>query len=240
MVDAGRHPWMGFEPQQPHSAVKSVAEFADRMAEGLAEAKAALGKAKDDYTQYYNRRRTPAPEFQVGDMVWLDSSDISITRPSRKLAHRRWGPYKVERKVGLASYRLHLPPDLNRLHPVFPVVKLTLATPDPIPGRRSKPPPPPVLVDGNEEFEVEEVLDSRFRYRRLEYLVKWKGYDAGNNSWIVHDAVHAPRATAAFHRKHPGAPRRINAMSFYRTFPTMAVPPTLSTARRVSAPLKGG
>jgi transposase InsO family protein len=54
MVDTGRHPRMGFEPQEPRSHVESVNEFADRMAHGLEEAKAALTKAKEEYTMYYN------------------------------------------------------------------------------------------------------------------------------------------------------------------------------------------
>jgi hypothetical protein len=43
---------MGFEPQQPRSKLESVNEFADRMAQGLEEVKAALTKAKDEYTIY--------------------------------------------------------------------------------------------------------------------------------------------------------------------------------------------
>ena len=81
---------------------------------------------------------------------------------------------------------------LQHLHPVFPIVKLTLVTPDPIPGHTSEPPPPPLLVKGNEEYEVEEILDSRMCYNRLEYLIKWKGYNAGHNSWAVYHDVHAP------------------------------------------------
>jgi hypothetical protein len=38
MVDTGRHPHMGFEPQQPHSKLESVNEFAEHMAQGLEEA----------------------------------------------------------------------------------------------------------------------------------------------------------------------------------------------------------
>jgi hypothetical protein len=45
---------MGFEPQQPHSNLESVNEFTERMALGIEEAKAALTKAKDEYTMYYN------------------------------------------------------------------------------------------------------------------------------------------------------------------------------------------
>jgi len=49
---------------------------------------------------------------------------------------------------------------MGRLHPVFNVVKLSLAPLDPIPGRRTSPPPLLEIVDGEEEWVVEEILDS--------------------------------------------------------------------------------
>src|SRR5271169_6841721 len=52
-IDTGRHPRMGFEPHQPLSEMASVNEFADRMAKGLEEAKAAISKANDESSQYY-------------------------------------------------------------------------------------------------------------------------------------------------------------------------------------------
>jgi hypothetical protein len=87
MLNTRRNPCMGFEPHQPHSNLESVNEFTDRMALGIEEAKAALTKAKDEYTMYYNRRREPAPVFAPGDKVWLDGSDIATNRPSSKLSH---------------------------------------------------------------------------------------------------------------------------------------------------------
>jgi RNase H-like domain found in reverse transcriptase/Reverse transcriptase (RNA-dependent DNA polymerase)/Integrase zinc binding domain/Chromo (CHRromatin Organisation MOdifier) domain len=214
MTDTGRHPRMGFEPREIRSHLEPANEFRDRMENGLTEAKAALIKAKDEYSHYYNRRRSPAPELKPGDMVWVEADDIATTRPSAKLGHRRLGPWPVEACVGRGAYRIGLPPSMRRLHPVFPIVKLTLAEPDPIPGRHPVPPPPPVLVGSEEEYEVEQVLDSRVRWRRLEYLVKWRGYDVGHNSWIPHYNVHAPDLTTAFHQQHPGAPRQINFASF--------------------------
>jgi len=59
--------------------VESINEFNDRMTDTLEEAKAALAKLKDDMTLYYNRKRTPAPEFKAGNMVFLDASDIQTT-----------------------------------------------------------------------------------------------------------------------------------------------------------------
>jgi hypothetical protein len=47
---------------------------------------------------------------------------------------------------------------------------------DPIAGRHANPPPDPVLVDGEEEYEVKEIMNSRFFSRKLQFLVAWKGY----------------------------------------------------------------
>ena len=104
------------------------------MTDSLEEAKVALAKSKDDMALYYNRKRTPAQEFKVGDMVFLDAGDIQITRPSRKLSHRRLGPFPIDGQVGNGAYRLRLPLSMSRLHPVFNVVKLSPAPLDPIPG----------------------------------------------------------------------------------------------------------
>ena len=247
MVDSGRNPRMGFEPKLHRSDIEPANDFRDRMSAGLEEAKAALTKAKSDYSEYYNRRRTPAPTFRPGDKVWLDASDIKTTRPSSKLAHRRLGPFTVDKQVGHGAYRLHLPRSYSQLHPVFPVVKLTPALADPIPGRRTPPPPPPTLLDGVAEYDVEAILNSRFRYNRMEYLVKWKGYDTGENTWEPHYNLRCPDLVKHFHRLNPAAPQRISALSF-RSIPFRPRPATnpadkatcWRSALRGDAPSRGG
>ena len=104
------------------------------MEKSLEEAKSALAKAKEDMARYYNQRRTPAPEYQVGDRVFLDATDIRTTWPSQKLGHRYLGPYVIQSRVGKHSYKLQLPLSMSRLHPVFNVVKLIPAPEDPILG----------------------------------------------------------------------------------------------------------
>lgn len=206
---------MGFEPHQEPSTDASVNRFAERMLAAEEEAKAALTKAKDEQARYYNRRRTPTPVFKPGDKVWLDSSDIRTDQPSKKLSHLWWGPYKVERAVGTHAYRLRLPPTMHRLHPVFPVVKLERAEPDPITGRAPAPPPDPVVIDGNLEYEVEAILDSRYRYRRLEYKVRWKGYGPEDDTWEpAKNLGGAQRHVNDFHSRHPAAVRRLSAPAF--------------------------
>ena len=101
---------MGFKLHQPPSRFKAVNKFTDQMKDTLEEAKSALAKAKDNMVWYYNCCRSPAPSFSPGNMVYLDSEDIQTTCWSKKLSHRRLGPYPVERRVGKYAYHLVLPP----------------------------------------------------------------------------------------------------------------------------------
>jgi hypothetical protein len=74
---------------------------------------------------------------------------------------------------------------MSHLYPVFHLVKLMLAPPDLIEGRQTHLPPPPEIVGGEERYKIEEVIDSRMRHRKLQYLVRWKGYGHKENLWIL-------------------------------------------------------
>jgi len=163
---------MGFEPRQDPFNLETVNEFTKRMESATEEAKSVIRKVQEDITRYYNRRRSPAPIFKPGDRVYLDTSDIRMTRLSPKLSHRRLGPFEIKRQVRPLAYRLKLPHGLRQLHLVFNVVKLSAIPDDPIPGRKSQALLPPIVVDGEPEWEVEEVLNSRWHQRRFQFLIK--------------------------------------------------------------------
>jgi hypothetical protein len=153
---------MGFELNGRRSADESVNEFRDRIAAGVSEAKAALVKAKDKFKLYYDRWHVPAPEIKVGDWVWVDASDIKTTCPSPKFSDKRLGPFKVVKVVGNSAHKLELPPRYSQLHPVFPVVKLELAKPDPFPGHPRHDEPPSIFQPYRDErWEVDEILEAR-------------------------------------------------------------------------------
>ena len=103
---------------------------------------------------------------------------------------------------------------MKHIHPVFNVVKLTSAPPDPIIGRHISPPPLPEIIDGEEEWVIEEILDAKVINWKLWYLVKWKDFGIEHNTWEPWDNIHAPNLVADFYQKHPGAPRHISATEF--------------------------
>ena len=75
--------------------------------------------------------------------------------------------------MGSHAYRLMFPPSIKR-HLVVHVSEIKPASDDTLPGQ-IHPLPLPMVVDGEQEWEVEEVVDSRRRYSKLEYKVKWVG-----------------------------------------------------------------
>ena len=170
---------------------------------------AALHLGKKRQKDQYERGKKKAHQFQVGDRVWLSAEDINLQLSSEKLGDQQLGPFEILEKVGPLDYHLDLPLSLDRLHPVFHVDKLYPWRGNHI-NREIPVPPQPIYLEEEDEaeYEVEEVLDSRIRWKRMEYLVKWKGYDASHNSWEpAPNLEHAPKAVQHFHKKHPRAPR---------------------------------
>lgn len=126
----------------------------------IKKAKSMIQKAQENMAYYYNQRKTPAPMFNLGDKIFLDASDIKITHPSAKLLHWRLRPFTIEQQVGSMAYWLKLSLVMKKLHPVFNTVKLSATLNNPILGQRPNSLPPLIIVDGDEEWKVEEILDS--------------------------------------------------------------------------------
>jgi len=78
---------MGFKSQQNPFGLETVNEFTERMRMTIKEVKSMICKAQDNMKRYYDRRKTLALVFNLGDKVFLDASDIRTTRPSQKLSH---------------------------------------------------------------------------------------------------------------------------------------------------------
>jgi hypothetical protein len=149
--------------------------------------------------------KSPTPEPTVA---------LTTTRPSWKLSHRRLGPFPVENQVSCNAYRLQLPFPMRRLHLVFNIVKLTTAPPDLIPRRHPQPPLPPEVIDGEDEYLVEKILDRKMFCGRLKFKIKWEGYGPEHDSWEYATKVYAPERVADFYQRNLAAPRQIRAAIF--------------------------
>jgi len=159
-----------------------------------------LIKTRQDAQNALQRRIKPLNiprTFVSGDLVWLDAQNLKIKTPSRKLSPKRYGPYPILEQLSPVTYRIKLPPSL-RIRNVFHVDLLT-------PFHETKeysenyPQPPPEVIDGEEEFEIQEIIDERTHHRKKQYLVKWLGYPASDNSWVDDRDLHAPELLQEYH-----------------------------------------
>ena len=149
-----------------------------------------------------NQGRIPAPNIQVGSKVWLDARNVRTVRPTRKLDWKRLGPFRVHKQVSPYAYELDLPASI-RIHRVQPVSLLDPVVEDPLEGQ-VVPPPPPVEVEGEEEYQVSSIEDSRVYRNQLQYLVRWTGYDS--LTWEPAKFVDGLQAVEEFHKQYPGKP----------------------------------
>jgi len=147
------------------------------------EAQAALKKAQEEMKKQADQHRGEVEKYKVRDMVLLSIRDLKWQMASRridKLMERFVGPYRVKGIVSLNAIELDLPSSV-RIHPVVNVSRIHRYR-DQVKGQKVMP-PPPVEIQGEMDYEVEKMLSKRKRYGKVEYLVRWKGYMAEEDTW---------------------------------------------------------
>jgi RNase H-like domain found in reverse transcriptase/Integrase zinc binding domain/Chromo (CHRromatin Organisation MOdifier) domain len=157
---------------------------------------------KKQTEQYYNNRRSEAPQMQEGQLVYLrrrtigkNEYNIKTKRASDKLDCIHLGPFRISKKLDHDNYRLALPPRMQ-IHPEFHVSVLKPAESD-----ESK--------ASVEEFEVEAVIGRRVNDQdKTEYLIQWKGYP-GEDTWEEVTNLHCPEEIRRFeHTENPKQSRK--------------------------------
>ena len=143
--------------------------------------------------------------------MWLSLQNYSSNCPMKKLDHKWAGPFAVTKVISPAAIKLHLSAWEKNIHPVISVSIVCPYIPHEIVECPQPLQPGPVMVDNQEEYKVEEILDSRFRWGKLWYLVKFIRWSHSDNMWLPHAEVHAPATVEEFHLQHPNAPHTSSA-----------------------------
>jgi len=157
-LEYGRHPRAG-PILVKESPQRDLNDLAYKRHEALEQAKAALTLAVKRMKWYYDKKVQSVP-FKVGDKVLLNLKDYQTTE--RALQPRYKGLFEIIEKLSLVTFRLRMPPRYRALHPVFHTSKLTQYSESTIHGQKATP-PPLTLIQGQEKWEVEKILDSQQR-----------------------------------------------------------------------------
>ena len=181
-ANSGQEPRMGFEMRKKGKH-EGAEKFAERMKNVQEEAKAALQKAQEEMKRYADRERGEVEEYRVGDLVLLSTKDLKyqmVRRCTDKFTERFVGPYKVKAIISSNAIELDLPSTV-RIHPVVNVSRVRQYKSQ-VEGQR-KEMPQPMVIEREEEWEVERIMNKRKVRGREKYLVRWKGCTAEEDTW---------------------------------------------------------
>jgi len=140
--------------------------------------------------------------------VWVDRTYYNTDCPSRKLSFKQAGPFPIIRKVGDAAYELKIPVTWKNIHPIINKAFLKLYIRPVFQQQREHVDTNVTPVTGTERLlEVEEILDSRWRGERLQYLVKWRKQPWEEWTWEDRTNIlqEAQRMCSKFHKDHLNA-----------------------------------
>ena len=74
--------------------------------------------------------------------------------------------------------------------------------------QRRPDPPPPIEIEGELEYEVSQILDSRQRWGQVQYLVRWEGYGSEDDTWEPVEMLEGSQELLEeFHAKYPRKPQ---------------------------------
>jgi len=175
-------PRIGFKGRKK-GKYQGAEKFIEKMKEIQEEAKAVLKKVQEEMKKYADRKRVEVNDYKVGDLVMLSTKDLKyqmVRRRTDKLTERFVGPYKMKKVVSSNAVELELPSTV-KIHPVVNVSRIRRYVGQ-VEGQK-KEQPAPVIIEGEEEWEVERILNKQRVRGKDKYLVCWKGFMAESDTW---------------------------------------------------------
>jgi len=136
-------------------------------------------------------------------------------------------------KIGTSAYKLALPPSMA-IHNTFHISLLEPYQDNRFPSP-IKEPPPLIQIEGEEEYELDEIIDSPLHYNKRQYRAQWKGYSPGHDKvgYPTENLNNTEQTVQRFHQcypRQPGVDTRLDQQIILRTSPCRQPRTTLTSS----------
>jgi hypothetical protein len=129
-----------------------------------------LANSQNAQKGHADKKRNSSSEYKLNDMIWLFTKNIKIERSFRKLDHKWIESYKIK-KLSKDACQLNLS-SLMKIHDTFHMSLLRSAATDFLTDQIQSS-SLPIVVNDEEEYEIDDILNSRYHYEKLQYRVAW-------------------------------------------------------------------
>src|SRR5712672_3795660 len=192
---------LGYVPlaHQPsrEANINDINDRLTRIKEAREEAQLALKQVQEKMI-----KETRFKGFKIGNKVWLEGTNIKRPYESKKLSPKRYGPFEVVAKISHVAYQIELPETWG-IHDMFHASLLTPYKETDEHGTNFLE-PPPEMIEGEEEWEIEQILGKRHfgRGKKLQYLVRWKDYSPAHDQWVDKSDITADNLITIYEREN--------------------------------------
>ena len=179
----------------------TVNSFVEKMAEINDVFREQMVFVQVSYEQYANVHKQNAPNYVLGNEMWLDTRNMQTKRPNKKLSDKFDSFFLITKIVNPHVYKLKLFHDWT-IHPVFHTNFLKPGSDDFLPGQLTTFPPPVFIIDDERQntWEMTKILNFKMYKNKFQLLVDWVG-DRPN--WQPFENVTGtPEALDQYYRKY--------------------------------------
>ena len=181
-LNFGRHHWKGDLMIQMD--IPRVEEFLIGLQKSWERANKVMEEVQKNMKKQFNKKRRTPQGLKIGDNMWLENKNIHLNQPLKKLDNKRYRLFRISKNIGSGAFELELPEGWM-IHNVFNKDLLTQCTEPKFKEQHMELAPPPMIINEEEEYEIEEVRMHQKQGKEMQYLVHWKGYKDEHNQWIA-------------------------------------------------------
>ena len=137
-----------------------------------------IQKVQKQQIKHANKHRKNV-KYEVENLVWISTKNILINRFFKKLDHKMIESYSIIKIVD-SFYQIQLL-EIVRIFDTFHLSLLRKAFMNSL-SEQINELSSSIIIDDEKKWEMNDILNARRHYRRIQFLVKWKNHDE-NRTW---------------------------------------------------------
>ncbi len=158
-----------------------------------------LATTQASQKRHADRTRKDSSNYKVEDMIWLSTKNIKTERSSRKLNYKMIDSYKIK-KIMKNACQLNLS-QFMKIHDTFYISLLRSSFTDSL-IEQIQLSSSSIVVNDEEKYEIDDILDSRYHYEKLQYRIAWTEHSFDRAWYSAENFDHVKDIKNDYHRRY--------------------------------------